>query len=116
MIRTSAWNAICVVRVVRWQSVIVAAVLCLRSSVAAGQEPIDLFADVAALGQGNVRIGAWNLRHINVEGGADEFLPGDTEEEDFAILICPGYFACPAPGEPAHRARFRLRSGWRRGV
>lgn len=50
-------------------------------------DPIDLFPDAPALGPGYIRIAAWNLRHINVEGAADEFLPGQTEEEDFSILI-----------------------------
>ncbi len=59
----------------------------LWCAAAAGQQPIDLFQDAPRLGPGFVRIGAWNLRHINVEGGAAEFLPGSTREEDFAILV-----------------------------
>ena len=50
------------------------------------EEPIDLFADAPKLSDGFVRIGAWNMRHINVEGGAGDFLPGVTRDEDFVIL------------------------------
>lgn len=50
-------------------------------------QPIDLFSDAPRLAGGFVRIGAWNLRHINVEGDADDCLPGATKTEDFAILI-----------------------------
>jgi endonuclease/exonuclease/phosphatase family metal-dependent hydrolase len=50
-------------------------------------EPIDMFSDVPKLNNDFIRIGAWNLRHINLEGDADEFLPGETEEEDFEILV-----------------------------
>lgn len=50
-------------------------------------EPIDLFPDAPVLASGFLRIGAWNLRHINLEDGAEEFLPGTTRTEDFAILI-----------------------------
>ena len=46
-----------------------------------GQEPIDLFADVPELSNDFVRIGAWNMRHINVEGTADVFLPGANEDD-----------------------------------
>lgn len=51
------------------------------------QEPIDLFADEPHLGDGFVRIGAWNTRHLNVEGDADDFLPGSSKAEDFDILF-----------------------------
>lgn len=54
---------------------------------ARGQQPIDLFDDAPPLGSGFIRIGAWNLRHINIEGQAANFLTGATREEDFAILI-----------------------------
>lgn len=50
-------------------------------------QAIDLFPDVPKLTSDFIRIGSWNLRHINVEGDADDFLPGSTEEEDFGILI-----------------------------
>jgi len=50
------------------------------------QQPIDLFPDNAPLDTGFIRIGSWNLRHISLENGAGEFLPGATEAEDFAIL------------------------------
>ena len=49
-------------------------------------EPLDLFSDEPQLADGFIRIGSWNLRHINVEGDADHFLEGQTEEEDFEIL------------------------------
>ena len=58
--------------------------LAARPTVA--QEPLDLFSDAPRLSNEFVRIGAWNLRHINVEGGAAELLPGQTAEEDAAIL------------------------------
>ncbi len=70
----------------RRTGVIVLVALFLFSPAARAQQPIDLFSDVPALGDGAIRIGAWNLRHINVEGDADDFLPGATEAEDFAIL------------------------------
>jgi len=50
------------------------------------QQPIDLFADDVSLDTGFIRIAAWNLRHINLEGDARTFLPGTTDTEDFAIL------------------------------
>ena len=56
------------------------------SSPALAQTPLDLFTDVPTLGQDYVRIGAWNLRHINLESGADAFLPGADEQTDFQIL------------------------------
>lgn len=56
---------------------------------ATAQGPFDLFSDVPELNQDFIRIGAWNLRHINLEDGAANFLPGNTQEEDFAILIAP---------------------------
>ncbi len=50
-------------------------------------EPIDVFADELALGDGFIRLGCWNLRHINLEGShVLEFLPGASEEDDFTIL------------------------------
>ena len=54
---------------------------------ASAQQALDLFQDVPELDANFVRIGAWNLRHINIEGDADEFLVGNTEEDDFDILI-----------------------------
>lgn len=50
------------------------------------QQPIDLFSDDTALSADYFRLGAWNLRHINLEDGAKEFLPGTTDDEDFVIL------------------------------
>jgi endonuclease/exonuclease/phosphatase family metal-dependent hydrolase len=50
------------------------------------QEPIDLFPDNAELAQGFVRVCAWNLRHINLEEQGRQFLPGQNDPEDFAIL------------------------------
>ena len=57
------------------------------ANVGIAQVPIDLFPDVPALGSGFIRIGSWNLRHINLESGAEDYLPGNKEDEDFAILI-----------------------------
>ncbi len=61
------------------------ALLCILAP-AHGQQPLDLFEDAPALGEGFIRIGFWNLRHINLEGDADDLLPGASEDEDFAIL------------------------------
>ena len=58
----------------------------LLATSASGAEPIDLFADAPKLNNDFVRIAAWNLRHINLESGAESFLPGTSEEEDFEIL------------------------------
>ena len=58
----------------------------LLAAVSAQADPIDVFADEPALGDGFIRLGCWNLRHINLESGADDYLLGDTEEEDFEIL------------------------------
>jgi endonuclease/exonuclease/phosphatase family metal-dependent hydrolase len=63
----------------------------MLAAAAAAQQPIDIFPDNAPLGAGFVRIGSWNLRHINLEEGAREFLPGANDDEDFAILV--GTFA-----------------------
>ena len=46
----------------------------------ASAAPLDVFADEPALGDGFIRVGCWNLRHINLEGSIDEFLLGTTEE------------------------------------
>jgi hypothetical protein len=54
---------------------------------ATAQEPIDLFPDNPELASGFVRICAWNLRHINLEEAARQFLPGQNDTEDLAILI-----------------------------
>lgn len=54
---------------------------------ASGQQPIDIFPDEPPLDSGFIRLGSWNLRHINLEDGAREFLPGSNDTEDFAILI-----------------------------
>ena len=51
------------------------------------QEPIDLFPNSPELGPGFIRIGAWNLRHINLENNAELLLPGDTRAEDFESLV-----------------------------
>lgn len=51
-----------------------------------GADALDLFSDEPALDDGFVRVGSWNLRHINLEDGADGFLPGSTREQDFEIL------------------------------
>jgi hypothetical protein len=39
-----------------------------------------------AAGRRRIRVGSWNLRHINLENGASAFLPGTHPAEDFAIL------------------------------
>ena len=67
-------------------STTLAVFVCLCSPVT-GQQPLDLFQDVPELDPEFIRLGSWNLRHINVEGQADDFLPGATETEDFQILI-----------------------------
>ena len=62
-------------------------VLMLLAVPASAQAPLDLFSDVPPLGDCCIRIGGWNLRHINIEGQASTFLPGATRAEDFEILI-----------------------------
>jgi len=57
------------------------------ASLSPAQEPLDLFSDAPALGPGFVRVGAWNLRHIQVEHSARDYLPGETLEEDYASLV-----------------------------
>lgn len=57
------------------------------ATAATAQEPLDLFSDAPRLAPGYVRIGAWNLRHINLEDGADLVLPGASREDDFRSLI-----------------------------
>lgn len=51
------------------------------------QAPVDLFSNRPKLGSGFVRIGAWNLRHLNLEGTAASVLPGNTRDEDFESLV-----------------------------
>ncbi len=58
----------------------------LISALCAGQEPVDLFPDVPAYASGFVRIGAWNVRHLNVEPNSEDFFAGRDREEDLAIL------------------------------
>lgn len=48
--------------------------------------PLDLFSDAPALAPDHFRIAAWNLRHMRVEEGADEVLPGADLAEDERIL------------------------------
>ncbi|MCB9492249.1 MAG: hypothetical protein H6674_09325 [Dehalococcoidia bacterium] len=48
---------------------------------------LDLFADEPRLADGFILIGAWNIRHINVEAGAGTFLPGTTTANDSQILF-----------------------------
>ncbi len=55
-------------------------------SAANAEKPLDLFANVPKLFDGYIRIGARNLRHINVEVGAHYFLTGVTEEAVSEIL------------------------------
>ncbi len=59
----------------------------LLVSSAQAQEPLDLFQDNPTLAAGFMRLCAWNLRHINLEEQARQLLPGQTDAEDFAILI-----------------------------
>lgn len=54
---------------------------------ARAQEAVDLFPDNPVLAPGFVRLCSWNLRHINLEEQARQFLPGQNDTEDFAILI-----------------------------
>lgn len=61
-------------------------ILALAIAPASGQQPIDVFPDDPPLDAGFIRIGSWNLRHINLEGGARQFLAGANDTEDFAIL------------------------------
>jgi len=70
----------------RWRAVAALCALMLASCSSAQQE-IDLFSDQPRLGDGFIRFATWNLRHINVEGDAGDFLPAATEEGDFDILI-----------------------------
>jgi Type VI secretion system effector, Hcp len=43
--------------------------------------------DNPELASGFVRVCAWNLHHLNLEEQARQFLPGQNDTEDFAILI-----------------------------
>lgn len=72
----------------RSQAALAILILGLLSFPAVAQfQPLDLFSDAPELGQDFVRIACWNLRHINLEGDAEDLLPGVTEEEDFAVLV-----------------------------
>jgi len=71
----------------RTQQLWISIVVVLLAAIAQAQEPIDLFPDNPELATGFVRICAWNLRHINLEEQARQFLPGNNDTEDFAILI-----------------------------
>lgn len=51
-----------------------------------GQEPLDIFSDAPPLSAGFVRIGTWNVRHIDLVPGADSFFAGNGREADLAIL------------------------------
>ena len=51
-----------------------------------GDIDVDPSGQLPELSDDYVRIATWNLRHINLEGDAEDLLPGNTEEEDFAIL------------------------------
>jgi endonuclease/exonuclease/phosphatase family metal-dependent hydrolase len=64
-----------------------AALVLSSNAVGAAQEPLDLFSDEPALGDDYIRLGVWNLRHINLESGARDFLSGANDDEDFAILV-----------------------------
>lgn len=70
------------------------ATVLVPAAVSQGQErtaedsarPLDLFSDAPALASNHFRIAAWNLRHMRVEEGADEVLPGADLAEDERIL------------------------------
>ena len=49
-------------------------------------EPVDLFSDEPALANGFFRLGAWNVRHLDLAYGAEGFLAGKNREADFEIL------------------------------
>ena len=69
------------------QRKLIGLVLFILASGALAQGPVDLFSDSVELADGYLRIGAWNLRHINLESGARDILPGDNDDEDFTSLI-----------------------------
>jgi endonuclease/exonuclease/phosphatase family metal-dependent hydrolase len=51
------------------------------------QHPHDLFLDVPPYATGFMRIGTWNVRHLNVETNSQHFFRGSTRDEDCEILI-----------------------------
>ena len=53
----------------RWT--LIGLLLVALSSAILAQEPVDLFSDSVKLADGYLRIGSWNLRHINLEGGQE---------------------------------------------
>jgi len=65
---------------------VVLTALCLPLA-APGQKPIDLFSDAPPLAEGYIRLATWNLRHINVEGQAANYIPGADYQEDLEILV-----------------------------
>jgi hypothetical protein len=69
----------------RWK-LLVFIIAALATEPTAGQQAIDIFPDDPQLPSAFVRLGSWNLRHINLENGARQFLPGANDTEDFAIL------------------------------
>lgn len=69
-----------------WRFLFAISLVIALGSAATAEKPLDLFANVPKLGDGYIRIGARNLRHINVEVGAHYFLTGVTEEADSEIL------------------------------
>src|SRR5688572_25955115 len=66
---------------------LVVGLLVWLTNVGLGQEPVDLFSDSPSLAEGFVRIGAWNVRHLNVADNSERFFGGRNREEDFSILI-----------------------------
>jgi endonuclease/exonuclease/phosphatase family metal-dependent hydrolase len=85
--------------------------------------PLDLFSDTPTLASDHFRIAAWNLRHMRVEEGADEVLPGVDLAEDEQILTATYAKAIqdlqldalaiiehqPRPGEPNRLELLRQR-------
>jgi endonuclease/exonuclease/phosphatase family metal-dependent hydrolase len=67
------------------------ALLTLLANISLAQQPVDLFSDSPALAEGFVRIGAWNVRHLDLSNNSDRYFAGRDREEDFSILI--GSFA-----------------------
>jgi hypothetical protein len=70
---------------VAWQLFFAGCLLAARFGL--GQQPVDLFPDAPAHAAGFVRIGVWNVRHLDVEASSEDYFSGTRREDDFAILI-----------------------------
>jgi hypothetical protein len=70
-----------------WKSTALAIVLFVNPAISLCQEPIYLFSDSVKLTDGYLRLATWNLKHINLQPGARDLLPGSTDEEDFTSLV-----------------------------